>query len=296
MSLCVCCGFQESREFISSKRSGLAINIVQCKACGLFFVNPLPDIKELKQLYANYEIISQWDDGSDFFNHQVILAITRLTPTGGRVLEIGCSYGKILADLHQKGFQAMGVEASPPACQYINRKFDIPVYEGFVEAYLENVNEKGTYDAIIALNIIEHLRDPFVVLNGLSNILNPGGHILVIVPDVSLALLLGRLRKLVGDPDPYKIDSGEDTAEVTFNSPGHLYFFSRQTIALLCERVGWEVVRHVQAPYVLSGRQPPIKKDYLKPCLYYLTRACEELGLGSLGLSYSQMLIARKVL
>jgi SAM-dependent methyltransferase len=295
MNLCTCCGSSESRQFISSKRPGFNINIAQCNDCGLFYMNPLPSIEELEKLYAHYEIASLWDHGSEFFNQQVIEAVTPLTPSGGRILEIGCSYGKILAGLQQKGFQVMGVEASPSACHYMKQKFAIPFFEGFVESYLETVNGKETYDAIIALNIIEHLLDPYQVLNGLGNILNPGGHILMIVPDVSLALFLARLRKIVGDRDPYKIETRGDSTEVTFNSPGHLYFFSRKTLALLCERVGWKVVRQVHAPYALSGQHPPINKDYVKPCLYYWTRALEWLGLGSLGLSYSQMLIARKV-
>lgn len=120
------------------------------------------------------------------------------------------------------------------------------------------------------------------------------GHILIVVPDIALALLAGEIRKRLHVPDPYGIDSGTDSGPIAFNSPGHLSFFSRNTLRLLLTRIGWEIIKHKHAPYVLSGSRPLTCKDLVKPVLFYLVSAFDRIGIGPMNLSYSQLSLAKK--
>jgi len=291
---CICCGSFERKSFASSEKGEGVFEIIQCKRCGLLYKNQLLKEMDLKQIYKNYEIPYHWEFGSSFFNREVTSLASSVTPSGGRVLEVGCAYGKILGALQRMGFVVKGVEASSLACDYIKKEYDFPIYEGLIEEYLEMVFDSQKFDTIIALNVIEHLQNPYTTMIQLDKILIPGGHVLIVVPDIALALLYGWIRKKLYQTDPYGIDSGTDKGPVAFNSPGHLYFFSRKTLRLLIERVGWRVVKHRHAPYVLSGPVFQNKKDLIKPVLYYLIRFFERIGIEPEGLSYSQLLLARK--
>jgi len=291
---CACCGSSDSRVSAMSNCHDRSLGIVRCRRCGFLYLNPLPTLDALERLYADYEIPLQWRKGSEFFNHTITSLVSRVTPPHGQILEIGCSYGKILSALQDKGFLVQGVEASSRACQYIRREYGFPVYEGLIETYLGTASIQLRFDTIIALNVVEHLRDPYATLSRLNGILTPEGRVLVVVPDVALALLIGWFRNRLLRADPYGMESGADVAAVAFNSPGHVSFFTRETLRLFVSRVGWKVLEHRHAPYVLSGRFPPLRKDLLKPILYYWVRLWEALGLGAMGLSYSQMLLAEK--
>ncbi len=293
---CICCGSLEQEVFIVSKKGEKSFKIFKCKKCGLFYSNSISKWDNLKDVYSNYEIPYQWEYGSDFFNRKITTLVSSVTPPGGKVLEVGCGYGKILADLEKKGFEVVGVEASSCACEHIRREYNFPVYEGMIETYLDSFSNQSPFNTIVALNVIEHLRNPYETLRKFNRILIQGGYVVIIVPDVALALLFGKIKKLLHKPDPYGIESGSDKGPIAFNSPGHLFFFSRKTLRALIERVGWEVIEHKHAPYVLSGGRSSLKlKDLLKPYLYYLVRAGEIFRIGSTGLSYSQLLLAKKI-
>lgn len=284
---CICCGSGESKPFYVINN----IPIVCCKMCGLLYAKLQPEWKDLQSLYSDYEIPEQWEYGSEFYNQEIINLIVKVTPKGGRILEVGCSYGKILSQLHDKGFIVQGVEASLPACRYIDEKYNFPIYYGLVENYLEEIGDSRFFNTIIFLNVVEHLSDPYSTLVNLDRILKPNGHMLIIVPDIQLAMNEARLRKMVFSLDPFCLDR---SSTIAFTSPGHLYYFSRRTMARLCERLNWNIIEHRHAPYVLSGRRPKTYKDLLKQVLYNISRFFEKSGLPSPGLSYSQMVLARK--
>ena len=134
---CACCGSCESEAFaISSGQSRtLLAQIVQCKRCGFLCADPRPTLAELEHLYSGYEIPAQWARGSGFFNSEIASLVASVTPAAGRILEVGCSYGKILYALQQKGFLVQGAKASSRACQYIRKEYGFPIYEGFIETY-----------------------------------------------------------------------------------------------------------------------------------------------------------------
>ena len=155
-------------------------------------------------------------------------------------------------------------------------------------------NEVEKFDTIIASNVIEHMSNPYITLKMLSDQhIDQNGHIVIVVPDISLALMVGRIRRILRHPDPYGVESGNDSGTIAFNSPGHLFFFARKTLAMLCQRLGWNVVAQRHAPYVFCGTESQSIKDKIKPWIYRFMRLGERIGIGNV-LSYSQLLIARK--
>lgn len=145
--------------------------------------------------------------------------------TGGRLLEVGCAYGFFLAEAAAH-FQCTGIEVCHDAVAHC-RGQGLDVRQGL--ATPELLQELGTFDAIVMLDVIEHLDDPAEVVGALAQAVRPGGHLLLTTGDWDswLSRLLGRRWRLMTPPQ-------------------HLYFFSRPTLTRLLERTGFRVVECVR--------------------------------------------------
>jgi SAM-dependent methyltransferase len=54
-------------------------------------------------------------------------------------------------------------------------------YEGTIEETLPGLGS-GSFDAVLLISVLEHLRDPLAVLAAVRNLLRPGGRLLINVP------------------------------------------------------------------------------------------------------------------
>lgn len=95
------------------------------------------------------------------------------------VLDAGCGWGVTLKSLERRGFRATGLDVSRAMLEVLDAA-DHKV----VEADLTQPWPRGapTYDAILALDVIEHLDDDAAAVARLAERLNPGGVLVVSVP------------------------------------------------------------------------------------------------------------------
>ncbi|HEX3725201.1 MAG TPA: class I SAM-dependent methyltransferase [Pirellulales bacterium] len=96
-----------------------------------------------------------------------------------RVLDVGCGWGVTLELLEQSGYQATGLDISHAALDQL----DSPGRQ-LVEADLTQAIPSGApqFDAILALDVIEHLDDDAAALRQLASLVRPGGYAVVSVP------------------------------------------------------------------------------------------------------------------
>jgi SAM-dependent methyltransferase len=175
------------------------------------------------------------------------LGTLRRFVSGGRLLEVGCAWGYLL-DLAQRHFQVEGLELCPEAVAACRgRGLDVR-REPLGSAALVG---RSPYDAVVMLDVIEHLPDPRQSLMVVREALVPGGHVLVTTGDFGSALsrLMGRRWRLLTPPQ-------------------HLYFFTRRSIRWLFAQTGFTVV----------SLTSPWKMVPLGLALYQLTRC---LGVGA---------------
>ena len=97
-----------------------------------------------------------------------------------RVLDLGCASGALGAALHaRQGCEVVGVEVDPRYAARARERLDA-VVEGDLEAFVP----EGTFDCVIAADVLEHLRDPLAVLERAAAALQPGGAAVVSLPNV----------------------------------------------------------------------------------------------------------------
>jgi 2-polyprenyl-3-methyl-5-hydroxy-6-metoxy-1,4-benzoquinol methylase len=106
--------------------------------------------------------------------------ICRFVPRG-RVLDIGCGRGHILANLRDRGWTVQGVELNEAAVRHARDVLGLDVR---VESFDAERFPQGHFDVVILWHVLEHLKDINAALSGCARILKPGGLLAVSVPNV----------------------------------------------------------------------------------------------------------------
>jgi 2-polyprenyl-3-methyl-5-hydroxy-6-metoxy-1,4-benzoquinol methylase len=122
------------------------------------------------------------EKADDYFENARTEIATLLPERLDRVLEIGCGAGATMKWLRSRSTvqYAAGVELVPDAASKASAVFD-PVMTGNIETM--NLPE-GKFDLIVALDVLEHLVDPWSVVRRLHGALKPGGAVIVSIPNV----------------------------------------------------------------------------------------------------------------
>jgi methionine biosynthesis protein MetW len=160
-----------------------------------------------------------------FGNGAIAAHAERLLPPGGRVLDIGCASGGLLALLRARAGHLAGLELSASAATAAAQIGDHIVQGALQDAGLPFAAD--SFDLVVLADVLEHLADPAAGLATAVGWCRPGGAVLVSVPNVAhwqarLTLLRGRW--------PQE-DSG------TFDA-SHLRWFTREALAALLAGAG----------------------------------------------------------
>jgi 2-polyprenyl-3-methyl-5-hydroxy-6-metoxy-1,4-benzoquinol methylase len=115
---------------------------------------------------------------------------------GARVLDIGCGAAALGASLKSDGAAYVaGVELNGPAAELARSRLDRLVEGSVVDVELPF--EPDSFDYLIFADVLEHLPDPYAVLQRCLPFLRPGGRVIISVPNwrfysVLLRLILDR--------------------------------------------------------------------------------------------------------
>lgn len=204
----------------------------ECRACRLWFQNPRPADEELPALYpAHYgpHVPGERVAGLGLspgrtrylrrrfgYDHLKVRATTfldwralrvfdrvRQWTTGvdllptfiahGSLLEIGCGNGARLVGLRRLGWERLyGIELVPGAAAQA-RSLGLDVRCGFVEEVLDDFAD-ASLDVVVSSMVLEHLSNPFAVVEQVAAKLKPGGQFLfsTITRDALDARVYGR--------------------------------------------------------------------------------------------------------
>lgn len=100
-----------------------------------------------------------------------------------RVLDVGCGTGaNLTAPLAQQfpGTSFVGIDSDPASIAYASRENPAGNAQYFVEAAF---GDTGTFDLVIASEVIEHVEDPDAFLNSLRGFLAPDGKLVLTLPN-----------------------------------------------------------------------------------------------------------------
>jgi SAM-dependent methyltransferase len=224
---CELCGRDTEQRALYAIR---ACTIYRCEACSLGSTALPPQVNVLDIYDESYFRGGQSDGYGDYLASEQVLRrefrssiekLRRNVPARGRLLEVGCAYGFFLAEARPY-FDCVGVEVSAAAVEH-GRRLGLDVRQGVLSP--EMANGLGTFDAVVMLDVIEHLDRPADTLRLLASFLRPNGVVMISTGDwgSAVARVMGRRWRLMTPPQ-------------------HLFFFSRRTLTGMLEKAGFEVL------------------------------------------------------
>lgn len=156
--------------------------------------------------------------------------VIELVGSSKRVLDVGCASGYLARLLSARGCEVVGIDINPEAVHEAER-FCVRTYLADLDRVpLDTLLSGEHFDAVIFADVLEHLRDPWSVLDNVRHVLNQDGHVVVSIPNIAhgairLSLLQGKF----------------NYSEFGILDDSHLRFFTRRTLGELFVRTGYEV-------------------------------------------------------
>jgi 2-polyprenyl-3-methyl-5-hydroxy-6-metoxy-1,4-benzoquinol methylase len=131
------------------------------------------------------------DEGTESAARGKLAFVRQFCPGGGRLLDVGASYGHFLAAAGS-AFEAYGIELNAGAVRWSINRFG--VRNEVASLYELPDRLPASFDVITLWDVIEHLDDPSRALAACRERLTPGGWIFLSTPDAGAltARVLGK--------------------------------------------------------------------------------------------------------
>jgi SAM-dependent methyltransferase len=116
---------------------------------------------------------------------QIATKVRDLVPTGGKVLDLGAGEGALSLRLKDLGYEVTAVDVDADTFRAEDVTFeqvdfdDSHAFERLVERY------DSTFDAVLGVEVIEHVQDQWRYARQLIRLARPGGFVVVTTPNTS---------------------------------------------------------------------------------------------------------------
>lgn len=204
--------------------------LLKCEGCNFITTNLNITDEELRNLYKreyfNGEAYGDYisDKKEIQKNFEARWKVLRKfidSPINKNLFEIGCAYGFFLELMKDKFNVVSGIDISVDAINYARNELNLPVTSGDFLSY-----EMGRkFDVFCMWDTIEHLKNPHLFLEKISNNINKDGLLAITTGDIESlnAKIRGNKWRII-------------------QPPHHLHYFSQKTLTQLMKNNGFEIV------------------------------------------------------
>lgn len=165
-------------------------HFVRCRACDHLYLRPRPSGADLGVIYPrDYYAFSdggnplvaklrrRWEGGKVGLYRKLVGDGPR------RILDVGCGNGRFLGLLRDFGcpdWRLVGIDFDEEVLEEC-RRAGFEVHASRMEEFREG---EGNFDAVIMLQLIEHVEDPVAICRRVYALLRPGGSFIVETPNL----------------------------------------------------------------------------------------------------------------
>lgn len=253
-------------EAVRDPQSLEAFDIHRCASCGLGHTAPIPE--DLGAYYGP----AYYGKRHSFTDRYCLARRMRLLSSAssrtGKLLDVGCGDGNFLDAAVRAGFQGAGTDIGGALENARAKGLD-------VHPSLDDVRDRGPFDAVTMWHTLEHFTDPKDTLERVRTLIADDGTLIVAVPDAA------GLQASLFRGSWFHLDV-----------PRHLYHFSRHALESLLGRAGFTVKRwhHQELELDMFGwMQSALNAVLPKPNVLFqsLTGKPSHGGAGQVAISYA---------
>lgn len=228
---CPLCGSSQFSQYLTCTdytATNEDFNLQQCVTCKFILTNPRPDSESLSRYYDSEEYISHSGRSTGLITALYLQArkrtikwkrklVSRYKPVGS-ILDFGCGTGQVLNEFRINGWTISGVEPSPNARQLAANLTGTNIASSTSDL------EHRQFDVITMWHVLEHIPNLNSQLAELKSMLNPGGFMLIAVPNNEAA-----------DAAHYR------QFWAAWDVPRHLWHFTKETMSILLQAHGLRI-------------------------------------------------------
>lgn len=147
----------------------------------------------------------------------------------GRVLEVGAGIGTMADYWIRLADEVHLVEPARNLFSVLQERYSgvssVRLYPDVLDRVIDETGAslQGSFDAVIMVNVLEHIRDDAQLMTSLTTLLKPGGHLLVFVP--AMPALYGSLDRRFGHYRRYTKSSLSKLISLAHFHAVKLYYF-----------------------------------------------------------------------
>ena len=209
-----------------------SVNLTLCTFCGLVFSSRINEKSAGTGSYDDFYTktgAKRFRFGAEslvrLFRMGRAVFLTLLAPGAETILDIGSGRGWMLHDLRRKYHfkRTAGIQISRPAVEFSRKVLGLEIYD---RDLLETDLGRSRFDIVTIWHVLEHVKRPQETIRRCRELLNPGGMLVVEVPNFDSWTCPWTLPKWLG-----------------FDPSHHLTFFTQSSLISLLERNGFDIRR-----------------------------------------------------
>ena len=210
---------------------------------GFYQYDPKPSDEELYNYYANkyYQegrgsySVSYTDEEIAYFKLKAWMVYRKSShlvdiKKGRKLIDIGCGEGWIMDEFNRRGISVLGLDYSRHGIEKFNPHL-LPYFEqgNVYETLKEKVQIKAKFDFLILANVIEHVKDPFQLLQNIKRTMHSSSILVIVAPNDFSPLhdLLLREKKI--------------TRKFWLSYPDHLSYFNKESMSNLLSDLDFKI-------------------------------------------------------
>lgn len=242
------CALCEGIELVEERNIG-GFPIQRCGACGFLQTGTTLDQSAIdayySDAYAHTGLRMVQGQQVNASVNSMILGRLGLLAHRPSVLDVGCGFGFLLAELRERhGIEGIGIELAGGEREYGREILNLDIRPG-----LDSLGEQ-TFDLVTLFEVMEHIASPVEFLRGVADRLSPGGVLVVGTDNFDCDIV-----RSMGDRFPKWIPHQ------------HISLFDDRTLPKLIERAGtltvvarasftpWELLAQKWASWATGGRR-----------------------------------------
>jgi 2-polyprenyl-3-methyl-5-hydroxy-6-metoxy-1,4-benzoquinol methylase len=250
---CISCGKSVFTLYVED--SYLSLPVFYCNNCGLYVCGNSEQIRKEKSIgmyggkYWNERdteksLTTNFVDSNSKSKRRQWLSqfyyCKRYLENKKDLLEIGSGAGRAICWFDELGYAVTGLEPDARNVELINQKL---THGKCIQGYVDEAKIDGKFDIVWISHVLEHLIRPDTILERLSKNIKKDGILFLEVPNCENRNIL----------------------ENSIHGQPHTYHFSKRSLELLVERVGYKVEQcdFFRPPTMLEGAINKISKKYL---------------------------------